>query len=198
MEPAFKVTELRDFFKQHKYVSTNVNKIKREVLPQIVSARQSALAEKKKALMKKKKSSRASNIQSDLDLLQNNPLDTRIDKIEETLEKTEYTVKNTVMSKYDNNKKSVPPVKPDPSSPENEQSLSDRPTQSIGVTYTINTPTGETPAAEMTKVDENDPVMTYGMVQLPDYLSPEKMAKKKKRKRFKSAMRREKASPAMQ
>ena len=40
MEPAFKVNDLREEFKQHVYLSGNVNKIKREVLPQIMSARQ--------------------------------------------------------------------------------------------------------------------------------------------------------------
>ena len=89
------------------------------------------------------------------------------------------------MSKYDNTKKPVPHDYADNDSPPNEPALSAGPTQSVGITYTVASPTGETPHAEKTKVDAND------------YLSPEKAAKKKRRKRFKSAMRREKASNTM-
>jgi hypothetical protein len=63
MEPAFKINDLREEFKQHVYLSGNVNKIKREVLPQIMSARQQA-SDKRKQILKKKRESRASKMDS--------------------------------------------------------------------------------------------------------------------------------------
>ena len=59
IEPAFKASELRDFYKHQEMVSTNLNKIKRDVLPNIGSARQinPDTGKEKKKMVRKKRSS---------------------------------------------------------------------------------------------------------------------------------------------
>ena len=55
MEPAFKVSDLRQEFNLHQQFSANANKIKREILPPIMSPRHIVKPEKKHSAVKKKK-----------------------------------------------------------------------------------------------------------------------------------------------
>ena len=56
MEPAFKVSELRQEFNLHQYFSANANKIKREKLPPLESTKQMSKTEKKNSPVRRKRS----------------------------------------------------------------------------------------------------------------------------------------------